>query len=330
LVGNPYPSPVDWESIAKNNVSTTYYVWDPTLSGSSGRGAYVAYNGITHTNNNASSFVDKNIQMGQAFFVQTSANGTASLDLLETNKTAANTAVFRTNNAIPKISVQLFVGNTNNKNSADGSAVLFDNAFSALNGQEDAGKLLNPDENISFASNGKLYSIEGRPKVNEGDSLQIELSQLSSSNYTLSLNATNLSEAGTNLHAYLLDRLNNTKQQFTDSLNLAFTATNAMADRNRFMIVFEANKNTLSTSPLLIQVYPNPASKSIQVLYTNQVDAYTTITITSNAGAKIKSIHLGKVKEVKEVIDISKLARGVYYLQIQNGTETKTEKVVIH
>jgi len=133
-----------------------------------------------------------------------------------------------------------------------------------------------------------------------------------------------------NLNVYLLDRLNNTKQQFTDSLHLVFTATNATADRNRFMIVFEANKNILSTSPLQILVYPNPASKSIQVLYTNQVDAYTTITISSNAGAKIKSINLGKVKEVKEVVDISKLARGVYYLQIQNGTETKTEKVVIH
>jgi hypothetical protein len=46
FIGNPYQSPIDIEDVltASTNVNTTYYyVWDPKVGGTNGRGAFVTY-----------------------------------------------------------------------------------------------------------------------------------------------------------------------------------------------------------------------------------------------------------------------------------------------
>lgn len=332
LVGNPYPSPIDWESVTKSNIYTVYYVWDATLTGTNGRGAYVAYNGTTHLNNNPSSLVDKNIQMGQAVFVQTIANGAASLNFSETNKTATNTAVFRTSSTMPSISVQLFVDKpTQNTTSADGATVVFDNNFNSGYGLEDALKLSNLDENISFVNKGNLLSIDGRPKPSVNDTLQIELSQLGSSNYTLRFNTALLNNIASDVTAYVLDKQTKTKTALVNDgqLDMPFSTSAVVTDKSRFVLMFEQNKLAPIVSNTQLQLYPNPASDQVQVLFSNQIELNTTISITDNLGAKISSYNLGKVKTVNEILNLKSLSKGVYYITLNNGNELKTAKLVV-
>ncbi|CAA9480870.1 MAG: hypothetical protein AVDCRST_MAG96-1002, partial [uncultured Segetibacter sp.] len=70
FIANPYASPVDWLKIDLNDISSSMYIFDPTISGSSGRGSYVSFNrsvGSSGVSSNPDSKIDNNIQSGQAF-----------------------------------------------------------------------------------------------------------------------------------------------------------------------------------------------------------------------------------------------------------------------
>ncbi len=63
------------------NVNPSYYAWDFNINE---RGAYVSYNATDNINSNPFvSKVDKNIQSGQAVFVQNANGGAASIQFQE-------------------------------------------------------------------------------------------------------------------------------------------------------------------------------------------------------------------------------------------------------
>ncbi len=79
LVGNPYPSTINWETSARTNLETT--MWYRTHSGVNM--LYDTYNASSHvgTNNNGGGAVTRYIPPGQAFWVRVDADGsTGQLD----------------------------------------------------------------------------------------------------------------------------------------------------------------------------------------------------------------------------------------------------------
>ncbi len=106
FIGNPYASPVDFEKMltTANNISSTYYTYDPQVGR---RGTYISYNATFDENSNSISKVDKYIQSGQAFFVQTNG-GSPSIKFAESYKATGNTLVFRDPSRITKLSIQEF------------------------------------------------------------------------------------------------------------------------------------------------------------------------------------------------------------------------------
>ena len=81
IIGNPYQSPVDIAGVltASTNVKTThYYVWDPKVGGTNGRGAFVTYTFLNNSNNVSGSLVNQYLQPMQACFVNTLANDACS------------------------------------------------------------------------------------------------------------------------------------------------------------------------------------------------------------------------------------------------------------
>lgn len=240
LVGNPYASPVDWVLIEKTNIASTIYIWDPTLSGTNGRGAYVSYNSNTGVSNIAS-LIDNNIQSGQSFLVETTA-ADPSLTFREEHKSVVHRAVFRTPNHTPNISLQLLLpGQDTLKQAADGLAAYFSNDFSNAAGDEDSYKLVNLDENIAIAHNGSLFSIEGRKTVSANDTLPLKIWQLTSKKYLFKSVLTNFEDAD----AYLEDDYlhSSTKLSNQSSTIIPFTInTDSLSfAKNRFRIVFKTH-----------------------------------------------------------------------------------------
>lgn len=328
FIGNPYWAPVDWTTVTKTNISSTYYVWDPTVAGTNNRGAYVSFNGIT--NNNLSSSVNKYIQPGQAFFVQT--NGAApSLSFAEANKainTANLTNTFRTSEIYPKINVQLFI--SPNSTSADGTVLVFGNSFNKNVADEDANKLDNLDENIAVNNNNVLLSIDGRPLPTTTDTIHLKWWNLLSSAYTLQVKASNFEFLPGNI--FLYDKYKNAyydidKQGSETNLSISITDAASKAE-DRFAIVF--SKPTISlTQNLKVSVSPNPVAEVLTVTYQSLNDkTETVLKMISSNGTVVKTMNLGKIHTGNETINMKALSRGAYTLVLVNDENVYTQQII--
>ena len=72
LVGNPYPSALDWELVVRNNTSASMYLWENTYAGFN-NGNYMTYNALSRIGVPAST--TNIIPLFQGFFVETAGTG---------------------------------------------------------------------------------------------------------------------------------------------------------------------------------------------------------------------------------------------------------------
>lgn len=245
LIGNPYWSPVDFDLLAKSDVLPTYWIWDPTIGN---RGAYVSWTTSTGSSLPGSSAMTKDIQPGQAIFIQnttTGFSGNPSLTFEESNKTAINTNTFRSPTQSPsKISIQLFTNTSlvNSSTSQDGAVAAFRDDFTKAIGNEDAPKFTNSDENIAIVNGVKTLGIDARPTVASIDTMPVRIWQLYGNNqYTLKLVGSNF-DAG--MSAELLDKYLHTSTQLdmagVTTYPFSFTVSDSASYYNRFFIVVSA------------------------------------------------------------------------------------------
>jgi hypothetical protein len=189
MVGNPFQSVVDMAAAAKTNTTDYYYIWDPTLGT---QGAYVAWNFTSGTSNNASSAMNRFLQPGQAFFIQTAATGAACIAFPESAKgTAASQTLtsqaMRTTATPTSLAVMLYYADIlkNNATAADGLRVIFDNGASPSIDKYDAKKLENIDENIAINRNETRLAIEMMSLFDTTTIIPIHINNYRQTQYTL-------------------------------------------------------------------------------------------------------------------------------------------------
>lgn len=263
FVANPYASVVDWHMLEKSYLSSTIYVWDPTVTGSNGRGAYVAYNDLLGSNNNATSVLDNYIQSGQAFFVQTTGPNPA-LIFKEQYKALPFRAVYRGANAIANMSVQVLLPQQIlGGGAADGVKAFYDSAFADSVGIEDSYHFNNLDENLGIVSQGQVLSLEGRSPVRATDTLQLKMWQMTQPAYAFKISMFNF---GPGVQAFLEDTYTHTSTPITSDdttlVPFAITSDTASANKTRFRIVYK-QASTLPVQMLAVHGYAK--DKGVQV-----------------------------------------------------------------
>ena len=249
LVGNPYPSSIDFSSLSKSNVKNAFYVWDPKLAGSNGLGGYVTFiwNSSTSTYDATASVspVSQYIPSGEAFFVSSLDNSTSgTLTFKETDKTTDNNnQVFRNTATAEKLKVNLYL-----KNSSD-SAILMDGVLATYDeynsdgvDNDDAIKLNGSNESIGIKREGKMLSIERRKEITANDTLFLNLYQMRIQNYKLEVIAGNMNQPG--MIAVIKDSysnmINNMPLDLNGTTSIPFSINSDPASYaiNRFSIVF--------------------------------------------------------------------------------------------
>jgi len=347
FIGNPYQAPVNMVSVVENstNINTNfYYVWDPTLGGRpivgqpGGRGAYVTVM-LPQGTNASGSAANKYLQPNQAGFVQTLTNGAASVTFSESDKdlvTNTTPNVYRNegDTQSASISLQLYDANSLslNETPADGLIVEFSDAYYNDIDNMDAPKMTNQDENVALSGNEGLLSVERRAMPVAADILQLYNSQYRKTNYTYKITVNGLE--GTT--AYLIDSY---AAAFTELLsgsqtlyNFSVNAQEAESVGNdRFKIIFE--QDALGTGNIAagntFRLYPNPSSgdKAFFIEAGNTAEN-TTITVHNALGQTVASstAHSGSTLEVTP---LSPMASGIYMVNIMQGTQTTTKKLII-
>jgi hypothetical protein len=243
FLGNPFASPIDWATLPKTNLYNTYWGWDPNLSST---GGYVTVNtaGSVTLISPFSGTVGLNqyIQSGQGFFVRTAATN-PQLSIREIDKVSNyNTNVFRGNNDVALVAINLFYKENGQNILADGTLAAFDTSFNNSIGKYDAEKIFNSAEGVAILHENKLLSIDAKklPKVN--DSLQLYISNLSKNQYTLQIFSQYFDNQ--NLQPYLEDKFLHTLQLLSTSdtnyINFSVDQNNILSRAtNRFKIIFK-------------------------------------------------------------------------------------------
>jgi lysophospholipase L1-like esterase len=242
MIGNPYASPIDWETIhaSSTNLSSSYWIFDPNMGTT---GAYVAYNAALHTSSNNASAMNRYLQPGQGFFIRNNSSTIPILLIQESDKAAdaANLSnVYRTTTTLSKIYANLMkqVGTTNYN--MDGVGIAFSNDFSNGIGPEDGGKMNNATDNLAINNNGQMLSVEGRQLPTVNDTIKLKVWALTAGlNYQMKLNLVYF-EAN-NLQPVLLDRFANTQTilALNTTTTYSFTITaDTSSFNNRFRIAF--------------------------------------------------------------------------------------------
>ena len=249
IVGNPYPSAIDFHTLTKVNVNDMFYVWDAHLNGITGVGGYitVSWNGNNYDVAPSSATVTQYIQSGEAFFVQSSdSTKTGTLTFKESDKSANGSSfVFKpmTDN-ITALRVDLFGIN------ALGAAYLSDGILTTYNqnnsnaiDKDDAKKLYNSAENICLGREGKNLAIERRKTIESMDTTFINLYTLKKQTYKLQISTVGINDAG--LHATLKDKYLGVKKDtllnMSGVTDIFFTVNTDSASfaPDRFNIVFK-------------------------------------------------------------------------------------------
>ncbi|MFT3909033.1 MAG: T9SS type A sorting domain-containing protein [Ferruginibacter sp.] len=307
-IGNPYASAIDFKLLSRPAapaIDSTFYVWDPLLTGSNPLGGYQT---ISSSNgwkpspgsvNYPAATVYTKIQSGQAFFVHATGAG-GVISFTESAKLSGSSPVFKSANGFPGNSIserryfraQLY---TSDGILADGNVVAFDENFSNDYESNDALKLPNSAENFGIISNAQLLAIEARKIVTRSDTIQYSINSLQPQAYQFRFGPENMQGLG--ISVWLKDRWlgTTTRLDINDSsfINFNITSDPASAAANRFYLIFRrwptpattANpvsgknnsqntaRNSQSTTAEMkpeISIYPNPVvNKEFQVIFKN-------------------------------------------------------------
>jgi len=331
FVGNPYQAPVDMQVVllgATNLNPEFYYVWDPTRNT---RGSYVTVNVNTNENNVQGSIANRYLQPNHAFFVQTQANGNASLTFRETNKFISSNAtpvLYRNpQNATASIKLTMHVGNENGV-VADGFIVNFDSSHINSLDEKDAVKPINQDENIGTKNSGKTLSFERRNLPVSEDIIPIATTLYRNTNYTYKLSVNGLD----GINTYLLDKFNNTRTLLENNAetlyNFSVATGNSSDAENRFDIVFGNLLGSDDFETANFNIYPNPVldnTFTVAIPY----EGKTTVTVFNQIGQEIKC-NVSETSSTKYKVEPkAQLASGIYIVKINSDGKTATQKLTV-
>jgi hypothetical protein len=250
-VGNPYASAIDIRKIDTSNISAgAIYIWDCRLAGQYGLGAYqmlyasgsdyrIIPGGGSYGPFN--SVVDT-LESGSAFFVRaTGSTGTITVKEAAKNVGARVYAKGGNPNSTEATYSLLSLVDPGANTLVDGAMAAFKPSYSNSVDYDDALKLSNTSENVSYKRDGSLLAIERRKIISADDTLFLNLSGLRIHKYQWDINVNNMEAAGRT--AFFVDKfLNTTTILGLDTVNYVqfdVTSTPGSYAADRFMIVFK-------------------------------------------------------------------------------------------
>lgn len=362
-VGNPYPSAINFRKLTfGGGVKTDFFhLWDPrlTTTGSPyGLGGYqtFSWNGSSFDvvpGGGSFSGPNRNIESGQAFFVQTIGPGTLTF-----TEAAKESGSYNNNRPMAPVRMkqlrtQLHAVISNNQTELiDGVMIQYGNYSNEVD-EKDAVKLNNTGENLSIRNGTKMLSVERRHEIVTSDTVFYRINQMKVHQYEFQFIPNQIAKPG--LRAWLEDSYTNTATpiSLTDTSYIRFSIINQPGSYapDRFRLVFVQKKETLKpdkgpidmpADQIAVQgdkwlkgqpaftVYPNPVvNHQIQTNMKNMEAGNWMLQLMDDQGHVVmqRSVMINS-KDATIKLDARRLASGVYLLLATSPTgERRTATV---
>ncbi|HAN78971.1 MAG TPA: hypothetical protein DCQ31_15000, partial [Bacteroidales bacterium] len=200
LLGNPYPSAIDWDNFAKTNIQNTVYYWDSEAQ------KYKYYNGFGATETGDGSNVvnggSQFIPSLQAFFVKATGSGTLTVPRAaraHSNQPIWKKSVYGENNSIP-----FFKLLAKNHLSSDELSIRFiEDASANFDPEFDAYKVYSSEQiNLFSVSNNIPFALNSYPKLDTAMVVPFVFMAAKPGKYSIEISAAEIPE---NIPIYLED-----------------------------------------------------------------------------------------------------------------------------
>ena len=227
LVGNPYPSTIDWNAAAgwtRTGLDNTIYMLDNSVNPP----VYATFNGTIGTNGGS-----RYIPMGQAFFVKANS-GAFTFSCAETVKSPGSAAIFF-REAAPENVLRI----TLRQGAYRDEAVIHfrEDATEHFDNHADAFKLPNSSFNVStMLDNDKRLSINSLPALSCQNIIKLDVSNIEEGHYRLDFSELESFTKGIALS--LADQFTNTQVRLSELRSYEFDVTSDARSygSNRFYI----------------------------------------------------------------------------------------------
>lgn len=328
--GNPYQAAVDMQEVmnAATNLTSYYYVWDPTLGGiptpglPGGRGAYVTIDVAGgFSNDNLSSEMGRYLQPGQAAIAM--ASGPAPTITFQESFKDVNESGIAVFNVQTSINLGLYEANayTEGSTSSDGLRIRFNEDGNNEVTYEDAPKMGNLDENLATFTDGSYLAIESRALPTEEDVIQLFVNQYRHTAYVFDARVENLQD----VIAHLRDKFTGSEYELVNDENtsISFTInpdTPESTASNRFEIFFtQAPMSAEDHFGAGFALYPNPSSGEFFIATRQLEGNEVNVSITNMLGQQVYS-QSHKVADNGQVhVQAESLNSGVYVVTLKGA-----------
>ena len=324
LIGNPYPSPLDFSSIPAGqrvNMDAAFYTFEST---SQYGGNYRSY---------VNGFGNPLIGSAQAFFVRVSSgqtSGSLSLDNPNRVTTYNQQAPVRRTAAETRPVVQLALQAVGSTLHDDAFVYFEQGATTSFDAQYDAVKL--PNSSGLNLSTTQGLSIDGRAPLGTSQVVvPLAVGVPAVGNYTLRA-ADLLNLAGT--PTYLRDLQTGALIDLAQQPSYQFSVSNASAlITGRLELVFSPQRPTATASAALAQqvsLYPNPASAKVFVeLPASLGHQAVQATLVDAVGRQVRTLTLPAQGAAAHTLDLRELPAGVYVLRLRTSAGSIVKKLTV-
>lgn len=328
LLGNPYPSPLDWGTVTTDQrpgVGGALYVYQSTGQ----------YAGTYRTYVNNLGGTSPLVEAGSGYFVRVTTAGTAGA----VNLTNANrVTTFGTQNAFGRLTADLRPQlrlRVAGADLADETYVYFEaSATAAFDAEHDAQKLPNPNGlNLASVAGTVPLAIQGLPPLASTGEVVVPLTLAVPAAGSFAFEAADLANfpSGT---VYLRDAQTGTQLLLAAGTSYAFTLATATAGAARFALVFRpagvlAAQSAFSAAQ--VRIFPNPAHGSFAVLLppvAGQRAVQATLLTVLGQPVLSRAIALTAAGATAE-FSTHGLAAGVYVLRLTAGNQTLVQRVTV-
>ena len=323
LVGNPYPSYLNWASadIVKTNVRST--IWYRTFSGTE---MIFLTNDGTFGTGTSSAYIPPM----QAFWIRVNADGDiASLKFVNSARAHQDQSIATNRLRAPKVNtaqiVRLQVSNGINNDEA--LIVADPNALDGFDNY-DSQKMTNANVNIP-----EIFTLAGSEELvinrmnNLSGNKELPLGFRPGKTCNFTIEATEVSNFSNDMKVMLLDKLTGIEQELAVGSPYSFSS-DATATNNRFSVLFKSPSVTTglnnATNNQNVLVYRN-LNNQITVICNQGIDDQSSVSVYNAVGQKLSNQKLAKTStEINGAF-----TAGVYLVTVHNGGQTVTKKVII-
>ena len=316
LLGNPFPSAMDWDYITANGLGggmdNALYYYDNAVSN------YKYYIRLGSYGSLGSG--QRYIPAMQGFMVHAKTSGTKTVTIDNNSRSHNGQNVFykSTNAEMKSISLKAMA------NGYEDETVIYflDGATTGFDGIYDAFKLNSYSENVpmisSTSSDGNELAINGLPAFDEANVIPVNFKAGLSGDYTLHANLSSFN----GIDVYLTDKKLNQALKISDNPVYNFTSE-AGDDPNRFELSFLAPTGLDKPSTQAqLRVYAtngkinvSGASEKAELMVRNMIGQ---VVLRSNIN-----------NSAPYSVSTSDLPEGVYVVSIISGSKTESRKVVV-